>query len=66
MPKTVYQSCVECLEQVDGEINLDDLSSLIMIHIGGNERTITQALHVMAATGLIKDIGNARFEVIKK
>ena len=41
--------------------NLDDLKSLIIRHIGGQEKTITQALHVMGNAGLIKDIGNYRF-----
>ncbi len=64
MPRTIYQSCVNALKDVRGTtITSDKLNSLILIFIGGQERTIKQALHTMACTGLIKDIGDCRFEI---
>ena len=66
MPKTIYKSCVETLIDVKGTITLDELTALIMMHIGGQTRTINQALKIMSSTGLIKDIGDCRFEVHAK
>ena len=66
MPKTVYASCVECLKDQEGEMTIEALKTLIMINIGGNHRTITQALKVMSQTGLIKDIGHARVKINRK
>ncbi len=63
MARTVYQSCVKCLEDVEGEMSIDELKSLIMREIGGQQNTILQALHVMDSTGLIEDIGNNRIKV---
>lgn len=64
---TVYQNCVKMLENVPkGEtITLPNLRTLIQRHIGGQEVTIMQALRTMGETGLIKDLGNARFKVLK-
>ena len=64
MPKTVYDKCVECLKDQEGKMTVDSLETLIMLNIGGCERTILQALHVMEQTGLIQDIGNGKVKVI--
>ena len=64
MGRTVYEKCVELLKQHSEEVlTLDKLSSLIMISLGGDVRTIKNALHVMALTGLIEDMGNSRFKI---
>ena len=65
MPKTVYASCVECLKDQEGKMTVDSLKTLIMMKIGGCDRTILQALHVMEQTGLIQDIGNGKIKVIR-
>ena len=66
MGNTIYQNCVKMLKDVKKEtVNLDELESLIIRFIGGQQGTISQALHVMGATGLIEDIGNYRFKIIK-
>ena len=65
MGRTIYQNCVKMLETIKGEvITFNELESLIIRFIGGQAGTINQALKVMATTGLIKDVGNARFEVL--
>ena len=65
MGKTIYQNCVKMLEGRKGKIiTLENLKGLIIKHIGGQERTIDQALRVMATTGLIKDVENWRFKIL--
>ncbi len=64
MGLTVYQKCVKILENKKGEtLNLDELKSLIMRYCGSQQVTVMTALQTMGQTGLIKDIGNYRFEV---
>ncbi len=65
MGNTIYQNCAKMLEDVEGTISLEELESLIIRCIGGQRGTVTNALHVMGSTGLLKDIGNSRFEVLK-
>jgi hypothetical protein len=66
MGKTIYSKCKEMLEGVDQEIlTLDAIQSLILINIGGQAGTIKNAMFVMAQTGLIIDIGNSRFRIVK-
>lgn len=65
MGKTIYENCSEMLKDRKGEtITLENLKGLIIKYIGGQQRTIDQALRVMATTGLIKDVGNWRFEIL--
>ena len=46
-------------------INLNELRGLIMINIGSNEVTIKSSLRIMNETGLLKDIGNYKFEIAR-
>ena len=65
MPKTIFSSCKEMLSKADKKvITLEQLRMLIQIHIGSQRGTIEQALRVMGSTGLIKDIGECKFEVL--
>jgi len=48
----------------DKVLTLTALRTLIMMHVGSSERTIQACLHIMGETGLIKDIGNYRFEIL--
>lgn len=65
MVRTVYQKCLDLILNIKkDEITQGELKALIMINIGGCERTIKQAMDVMISTGLIKDIGNFRFKII--
>lgn len=61
----VYQRCVKALsgKEKGDTLSLDELKGLIMIHLGSQEVTIQQALKTMGLTGLLKDLGNFRFEV---
>lgn len=66
MGKTVYQKVQELLKDItDKEITLHELTSLITIHMGSTPVTISTALRTMGTTGLIKDIGNSRFIIVK-
>jgi len=65
MGKTIYSKCQEILKNYSGkEIGLMKLRQLVIMNIGGQERTITQALKVMGQTKLIQDIGNAHFKIL--
>ena len=66
MGKNVYTKVVEMLKNVDKkELSLDELKNLIIMHIGSTEITIQTALKTMNMTGLIEDIGNYRFKIVK-
>ncbi len=65
MGKTIFQSCSSALKEFRGQIiTFNQLEAIIIRDVGGQQGTISQALKVMATTGLIKDIGNSRFEVL--
>ena len=54
----------EMLKGADDKIiTLPQLRTLLLIHVGSSERTIQSCLHIMGETGLIKDIGDSRFEI---
>ena len=40
-----------------------ELQTLISVNIGSNPKTIDNAIRTAGMCGLIKDIGNSRFEV---
>ncbi len=64
--RTVYSRVKEVLNEYQGKvITRDNLMSLIVIHVGSGESTIANAMRTMAIAGLIKDIGDSRFEVLK-
>jgi len=65
--RTTYSRLQSMLKQVpSSEITIHNLKKLIMINIGSNERTIDSCLRIMGDTGLIKDIGNCRFKILKQ
>lgn len=66
MGKTIYSKCQELLSKFSkgDEIGFMKLKQLIVIHIGGQQRTIKQALEVMIISKLIKDVGNAHYKIL--
>ena len=63
--RTNFARLKKMLEDKAGKIfNLDELKMLIAMNIGSTPSTIDNALRTMGMTGLIKDIGNTRFEVL--
>ncbi len=66
MGKTIYSKCQEMISKFKKgeEIGANDLTTLIIINIGGQKRTIQNAITVMLATKLIKDIGTAHFKIL--
>jgi len=67
MGKTIYSKCVEMLKKnykKDDEVGMMKLSSVVMMNIGGQPRTIKNALEVMMQTKLIKDIGSCHFRIL--
>ncbi len=62
--RNTYSKLKEILKDKEGVITIHELKSLIMMNIGCDERTIQNCLKVMGGTGLIKDIGDCRFEIL--
>lgn len=50
----------------NSEIALNQLKALIAMNIATSPKLIENSVKVMAMTGLIKDIGNFRFRIIKE
>ncbi len=65
MGKTVLNKCKEMIRDniKKGVINLETLRHKTLIYVGGDERTILQAMRIMLDVGLITDIGNSRFKI---
>ena len=68
MGKTVLKKCKEMLRDNIKQdiINLQTLRHKTLIYVGGDERTILQAMRIMLDVGLIEDVGNSRFKIIRK
>ena len=66
MGKTIYAKCIELIEGLEKGLVISNnkLRANIMVKIGGQQRTIKNAITVMLETKLIKDIGNCRFEIL--
>ena len=45
-------------------MTFSELQGLVMRNIGSGLRTVEMAMRTMGATGLIKDIGKSKFEVL--
>ncbi len=67
MGRNVYSKVKEMLDNYKGdEITFGDLIGLITIKIGSVQSTINTAMKTMQYAGMLKDIGNSRFKVIRK
>ena len=65
--RTVFAKVKKMIEELDQkEITLFELENLIMLNIGSAPSTISTALKTLSVSGLLKDIGNSRFKVIRK
>ena len=47
------------------EINLAKLRRLIIMNIGSSERTVYACLKIMLEMGMIEDLGNTKFKILK-
>lgn len=63
--RSVYYKCHKVLEGMNGEISRDELIALISMEMGSNEKTVVNTMRVMGMTGLIKDVGNGKFKIIR-
>ena len=62
----MYSRVKEMIENYEkDEISFDELVGLITIHIGSRRSTIDTAMRTLRSTGLLEDIGNARFKIRK-
>lgn len=48
------------------EITIHELQGLVISYIGATPNVVANAIRAMGMTGLIKDIGNSRFEINRK
>ena len=62
--RTTYSKLKGILENQKGVISIHELRTLIIINVGSCERTIASCLKILAETGLIKDIGDCKFEIL--
>lgn len=65
--RKIYNRCIELLEKnfkKGDEVGSGKLTRLIIINLGGDQRTISGALRVMLETKLIKDINNCHFKIL--
>jgi len=64
--RTNYGRLVKLINELENEtISLDELRVQIAMNIATDPKRMENAIKTMAMTGLIKDIGNFRFQVIK-
>lgn len=47
------------------EISFATLEKLIVMNIGSNQRTIADSMRTMVLTGLLQDIGDGRFRIVR-
>lgn len=65
--RTIYSKCKEITDEIKKDtISFMELETLIGTYMSGNPKTIEHHMRLMGMTGLIKDIGNGKFEIIKK
>ena len=61
-----YWRLKEMIEAVDTKVlTIHELKSLIIKCIGSHQKTVENSIRILGDTGLIKDVGNCRFEVLK-
>jgi hypothetical protein len=61
--RTTYSKLKNILKDLQGVITIHELRTLIIINVGSCERTIASCLKILSETGLIKDIGDCKFEI---
>lgn len=66
MGQTTYAKLKKVLENFEENkiFTIDELRVLIIKNVGGDERTISACLRIMAETQLTKDIGDCRFKIL--
>jgi hypothetical protein len=66
MGKTIYSKCVDLCNGLEKGLLMpaSKLRANIMVKIGGQPRTIKNAITVMIETKLIQDIGNCHFKIL--
>ena len=69
MGLTRYNKCIKVLHYLRQEhgntISTDELKSAVKILVGGTEGVVFTTMAFMRETGMIKDIGNCRWEINK-
>ena len=60
------KTMIESLDKHKKTITIHELTSLISMNITSTPKTIENAMRTMGMTGLIKDIGESKFKIIRK
>ena len=64
--RSTYNRVAKMMEDIESQtIHMNDLRKIIMMNIGSAERTINSCLKIMNEMGILKDLGNYKFEIIK-
>ncbi len=65
--RTQYARLKAMIERCDKkEMTLTELQTLISMTIASEPKTVNNALRLLGATGLVKDIGSCKFKIIKE
>ena len=63
--RSVYWKAKFIMNQRIGQcLTLDELKAIVSMEMGSSAKSVENAIRMMGVTKLIKDIGNAQFEVI--
>lgn len=66
MGKTRYHKIKEILDDIVGqEYHQNKLWQRIMVYIGSDQRTIRDCMKLMIALGMIQELENMRYKIIK-
>ena len=64
--RTQFAHLKKMLDEYEGdEISFSDLRVLISINIAATPKIVDNAIRVMGISGLIKDIGQSKFRIIR-
>lgn len=64
--RTKYSRIVKLINSIEEEVlHLDKLRRIIMMEIGSSPKLVTETLHLMTDFGLIKEIDDFQFQIMK-
>jgi len=63
--RNTFAKLKKMCETLEGEMTITELKRQIIMNIGSSENVVYRCLVILNDTGLIKDIGNARIQIVK-
>ena len=62
--RTTYAKLSKIKDNENKILTIYELQKWIMINVASNEKTIKNCISIMRNSGLIKDVGDSRFQII--